>query len=123
MYMTKKLNPNNEEKLKELTYQHAKMIGQKWQELATTPINQGEVDKMDETVQKGIELNLLVNKMRQVIQKIDADELKDVPIPEESEYKYAYYLYLLASLTHNVKLIKYAENLKKEVLQRENEKQ
>ena len=122
MYMTKKLNQNNEDKLKDLTYQHAKMIGQKWQELATTPINQSEVDKMDETVQKGIELNLLVNKMRQLIQKIDTDELKDIPVPENSEYKYAYYLYLLASLTHNVKLINYAQNLKKEVLKRENEK-
>ena len=120
--MTKKLNQNNEDKLKDLTYQHAKMIGQKWQELATTPINQSEVDKMDETVQKGIELNLLVNKMRQLIQKIDTDELKDIPVPENSEYKYAYYLYLLASLTHNVKLINYAQNLKKEVLKRENEK-
>lgn len=120
--MTKKLNPNNEEKLKELTYQHAKMIGQKWQELATSPIQKNEIDEMDEKVQKGIELNLLVNKIRQLIQKIDADELKDIPIPENSEYKYAYYLYLLASLTHNVKLINYATNLKKEVLKRENEK-
>ena len=120
--MAKKSNLNNEEKLKELTYQHAKMFGQKWQELATSPIDKNEIDQMDETVQKGIELNLLVNKMRQVIQKIDTDELKDLPIPENSEYKYAYYLYLLASLTHNVKLIKYAENLKKEVLKRENEK-
>lgn len=113
----------NEDKLKDLTYEHAKMIGQKLQELAANPINKSEIDKMDETVQKGIELNLLVNKMRQLIQKIDTDELKDLPIPENSEYKYAYYLYLLASLTHNIKLIKYAENLKKEVLKRENEKQ
>lgn len=113
----------NEDKLKDLTYEHAKMIGQKWQELATNPINKSEIDKMDESIQKGIELNLLVNKMRQVIQKIDTDELKDVPIPEDSEYKYAYYLYLLASLTHNVKLIKYAETLKKEILKHENEKQ
>ena len=112
----------NEDKLKDLTYEHAKMIGQKWQELANNPINKNEIDKMDESVQKGIELNLLVNKMRQLIQKIDSDELKDLPIPENSEYKYAYYLYLLASLTHNIKLIKYAENLKKEVLKLENEK-
>ena len=120
--MTKKSNPNNEERLKELTFQQAKMIGEKWQELATTPINKSEIDSMDESIQKGIELNLLVNKMRQVIQKIDTNELKDVPVPETSEYKYAYYLYLLANLTHNVKLIKYAENLKKEVLKHENEK-
>ena len=120
--MIKKLNQNNEDKLKDLTFEHAKMIGEKWQQLATTSINKTEIDQMDETVQKGIELNLLVNKMRQLIQKIDADELKDVPIPENSEYKYAYYLYLLAGLTHNIKLIKYTENLKKEVLKRENEK-
>lgn len=113
----------NEDKLKDLTYEQAKIIGKKWQELATTPINKSEIDKMDESVQKGIELNLLVNRMRQLIQKIDTDELKDIPVPENSEYKYAYYLYLLASLTHNIKLIKYTENLKKEVLQRENEKQ
>ena len=112
----------NEDKLKDLTYEHAKMIGQKWQELASNPINKNEIDQMDESVQKGIELNLLVNKMRQLIQKIDTDELKDLPINENSEYKYAYYLYLLASLTHNIKLIKYAEALKKEVLKRENEK-
>lgn len=112
----------NEDKLKDLTYEHAKMIGEKWQELATTPINKNEIDTMDETIQKGIELNLLVNQMRQLIQKIDADELKDIPVPEDSEYKYAYYLYLLASLTHNIKLINYAQNLKKEVLKRENEK-
>ena len=120
--MIKKSSLNNEEKLKELTYQQAKLIGKKWQELASTPINKSEIEQMDETVQKGIELNLLVNKMRQLIQKIDADELKDIPVPENSEYKYAYYLYLLASLTHNIKLIKYAENLKKEVLKRENQK-
>ena len=112
----------NEDKLKDLTYEQAKMIGKKWQELASSPIQKNEIDQMDETVQKGIELNLLVNKMRQLIQKIDTDELKDIPVPENSEYKYAYYLYLLASLTHNIKLIKYAENLKKEVLKRENEK-
>ena len=113
----------DENKLKDLTYEQAKIIGKKWQELASSPINKSEIDKMDESVQKGIELNLLVNKMRQLIQKIDTDDLKDLPIPEDSEYKYAYYLYLLASLTHNVKLIKYAEQLKKEVLKRENEKQ
>lgn len=112
----------DETKLKDLTYEHAKMIGKKWEELAANPIDKNEIDKMDESVQKGIELNLLVNKMRQLIQKIDTDELKDLPIPENSEYKYAYYLYLLASLTHNIKLIKYAENLKKEVLKHENEK-
>ena len=123
--MTHKSNTNNkltEDKLKDLTFEQAKMIGKKFQELANSPIDAQQIDEMNKGVEKGIELNLLVNKMRQVIQKIDTDELKDVPIPENSEYKYAYYLYLLASLTHNVKLISYAEHLKKEVLKRENEK-
>ena len=112
----------DENKLKDLTYEQAKIIGKKWQELANNPIDKNEIDKMDESVQKGIELNLLVNKMRQVIQKIDRDELNDVPIPEHSDYKYAYYLFLLANLTHNAKLISFADNLKKEILKHENEK-
>lgn len=112
----------NEDKLKDLTYEQAKIIGKKWQELATTPIETNEIDEMDEQIKKGIQLNLLVNKMRQVIQKIDKDELNDVPIPENSDYKYAYYLFLLANLTHNAKLISFADNLKKEILKHENEK-
>ena len=120
--MTKKLNQNNEEKLKELTYQQAKIIGKKWQKLAASPIQKNELDEMDAALAKGIKLNLEVDALRQLIMKIDTNKLDDVPIAETSDYKYAYYLYLLAKATHNINLINYAEKLKKEVLKRENEK-
>ena len=43
--MTKKLNQNNEEKLKELTYQQAKIIGKKWQKLAASPLQKTSLTK------------------------------------------------------------------------------
>ena len=120
--MIKKLNQNNENKLKELTYKQAKLIGQKWQKLAASPIQKNEIDEMGAALAKGIKLNLEIDALRQLIMKINKDKLDDVPISETSEYKYAYYLYLLAIATHNINLINYAEKLKKEVLKRENEK-
>lgn len=117
--MMKKLNTNNEEKLKELTYQHAKEIGIKFQELANSEISTKEVDNMNKVMEKAIQMNLEIDKLRQLINKINTDRLDDIPIPENSEYKYAYYLYLLACATKNIKLISYAKNLKEMVLKDE----
>ena len=118
--MMKKSNiNNNEEKLKELTYQHAKEIGTKFQELASSEISTNEDDNMNKVMEKAIAMNLEIDKLRQLINKINTDKLDDVPIPENSEYKYAYYLYLLACATKNIKLISYAKNLKERVLKDE----
>ena len=120
--MTKKSNINNkEQELKDLTYAKAKEIGKTFQELAASDIKTDEVDVMNAKLQEGIKQNLIVDKLRKLIAKINTDKLDDVPIPENSEYKYAYYLYLLASLTNNIKLVKYTENLKRKVLHDENE--
>ena len=116
----KKLNINKQEdKLKELTYQHAKEIGTKFQELANSEISTKEVDNMNKAMEKAIQMNLEIDKLRQLINKINTDKLDDVPIPENSEYKYAYYLYLLACTTKNIRLINYAKQLKERVLKDE----
>ena len=118
--MMKKSNiNNNEEKLKELTYQHAKEIGTKFQELASTDISANEVDNMNKIMEKAIQMNLEIDKLRQLINKINTDRLDDIPVPENSEYKYAYYLYLLACATKNIRLINYAKQLKERVLKDE----
>ena len=116
----KKLNTNNkEEKLKELTYQHAKEIGTKFQELANSEISTKEVDNMNNVMEKAIQMNLEIDKLRQLINKINTDKVDDIPVPENSEYKYAYYLYLLANATKNIRLINYAKQLKERVLKDE----
>lgn len=118
--MTKKSTSINEEKLKELTYQHAKMIGQKLQEEIQRPINISEVDKMDAQIQQGIKLSLEVHRLRNLIEKIDKDKVPDLPFVDNDEsYKYAYYLWLLANCTHNQKLIQYTEAIKEGVLKHE----
>lgn len=120
--MTKKSNINKQEKqLKELTFQKAKEIGKTFQELATSDIKLNEVNEMDEKIQEGIKQNLIVDRLRKLINKINTDKLDDVPIPENSPYKYAYYLYLLAQTTNNINLIEYAKKLKEKVLHEENE--
>ena len=121
--MTKKSTSINEEKLKELTYQHAKMIGQKLQEEIQRPINISEVDKMDAQIQQGIKLSLEVHRLRNLIEKIDKDKVPDLPFVDNDEsYKYAYYLWLLANCTHNQKLIQYTEAIKEGVLKHEKDR-
>ena len=112
-------NKQQEEKLKELTYQHAKEIGTKFQELASSEISTNEVDNMNKAMEKAILMNLEIDKLRQLINKINTDRLDDIPVPENSEYKYAYYLYLLACATKNIRLINYAKQLKERVLKDE----
>ena len=118
--MTKQKQMTNEEKLKELTYQHAKMVGEELQRQIQTPLKKDEVDKMDDAVNKGIQLSLEVHELRHLIELIDKNELKELPFVNESpNYKNAYYLNLLAKCTHNPSLIEFSENLKKEVLKNE----
>lgn len=119
--MTKKSNINKESELKDLTFQKAKEIGKTFQELATCDIKTDEVDVMNAKLQEGIKQNLIVDKLRKLIAKINTDKLDDVPVPENSSYKYAYYLYLLACTTSNQTLINYAKHLKERVLHDENE--
>ena len=110
----------NEEKLKELTYQQAKMVGAELQRQLKTPLTQKDVDEMDEGIQKGIKLSLEVHELRHLIQLIDKNELKELPFVNDSpNYKCAYYLDMLAKCTHNQQLIDFAEDLKKEVLKHE----
>lgn len=118
--MTNKSKQTNEEKLKELTFQHAKMVGDELQKQIQRPINVKEVDKMDEAVNKGIQMSLEVHELRHLIELIDKNDLKELPFVNESpNYRNAYYLNLLAKCTHNASLIDFSENLKKEVLKNE----
>ena len=110
-----------EDRLKDLTFAHAKHIGEVLQQEMQKPLTTKEEDKMDAQIEKGIQLSLEVHRLRNLIQKIDKDELKDVPIPENSPYKYAYYLWLLANCTHNPNLIKFTKELKESILNDENE--
>ena len=81
--MMKKLNTNsNEEKLKELTYQHAKEIGTKFQELASSEISTNEVDNMNKVMEKAIQMNLEIDRLRKLINKINAGDSTVQPYME-----------------------------------------
>lgn len=118
--MVNKSNLTNEEKLKELTYQHAKMIGKTLQEELNKPINDKEVNKMDAQINKGIQLSLEVHRLRNLIEFIDKNETKELPFVNEKQiYKNVYYISLLAHLTHNEKLINWVDELKERIFKDE----
>lgn len=113
-------NQSNENKLKELTFQHAKMVGQRLQEEIQNPIKLNEVNAMNDAITKGLQENLIVDEIRHLLQKINSDEMKDVPIPDNSPYKYALWLYQLACLSTNVNLINFAKEIKEKTLHETN---
>lgn len=114
--------PSTEQKLKDLTFEKAKEVGQTLEKLMHEDIDLNSVQNMNKALDEGIKINLEIQSLRQLIGKINTDKLPDVPIPENSDYKYAYYLWLLAHATHNENLHKFADRLKQEVLRHENEK-
>ena len=48
--------------------------------------------------------------------KINNDDVKDCAIPDDSTYRYYYYMSLLANVTENEPFKKFIEQLKKEAL-------
>ena len=118
--MKRNSTSTNEEKLKELTYQHAKMVGEELQRQFQTPLTESQVVKMDKALEEGLKRTQDVIRLRELIKNIDKDKVPDLPFVNAStNYKYAYYLYLLAQCTHNPNLIAWAEQMKEEVLKHE----
>lgn len=111
---------SNEDKLKELTYQHAKMVGEELQRQFQTPLSESQVVKMDKAMEEGLKRTQDVIRLRELIKNIDKDSVPDLPFVNASpDYKYAYYLWLLANCTHNPNLIAWTEKMKEGVLKNE----
>lgn len=96
--------------------------GKQMQQLLQNEIEVKEVDKMNGALKKAMQQNMVVDKIRQLIARINRNDSSELPIPDSSAYKYAYWLYQLASLTNNTGLIDYAMDIKQKELKHENNK-
>ena len=96
----------NEEKLKELTFQHAKMCGEELQKQLQTPLTVDQTDKMDEAIKKGIQMSVEFHHFRHLVEQINKNDVKELPFVNEKQiYRNVYYLSLLAECTKNQQLI------------------
>lgn len=101
------------QQLKDLTFQHALNTGKVLEEKINTNITKDEAEKLDAAIQKGIEANVRTYHLRQILNRIDKDDVSDCAIPDNSIYRFYYYIYLLAQETKNKEFIEFCEKLKK----------
>lgn len=117
---TKKENKELE-KLKELTFIHALKTGEELQAQLQKQNTKKDLDKMNASLEEGIKNNMITYNIRQIINKINNDDVKDCAIPDNSQYRFLYWNTLLANLTNNEEYKKFNERMKKEFLKKEHE--
>lgn len=96
--------------------------GKQMQQLLQTDVQLKEVDKMNDALKEAMRQNLVVDKIRQLIARINRNDSSELPISDSSPYKYAYWLYELASFTNNEGLIDYAKEIKRKELKHDENK-
>ena len=109
------------EKLKELTFIHALKTGEELQAQLQKQNTKEDLDKMNDALNQGIINNMVTYNIRQIINKINNDDVKDCAIPDDSEYRFLYWNCLLSNLTNNEAYKKFNERIKKEFLKKEHE--
>ena len=107
------------DKLKDLTFEMALKSGQQLENVLKEKEDINKLDAINNQLEKGIELNMLTYQLRQIIQRINNDDVTDCVIPDNSTYRYYYYMSLLANVTTNEAFKQYVDNLKKEALANE----
>lgn len=111
--MKKQKKEDNLQRLKDLTFQHALQTGKVLEEKATTDLTEKEINQYNDALQKGIELNVRTYELRKILTRIDTDNVKDTAIPDNSTYRFYYYITLLANQTNNEEFKQFCERLKK----------
>ena len=84
-------------------------------------IRSKDLDKMNDALNQGIINNMITYNIRQIINKINNDDVKNCAIPDNSEYRFLYWNCLLSNLTNNEAYKKFNERIKKEFLKKEHE--
>ena len=109
----KKIKEDKLQQMKDLTFQHALDTGKVLEDKLNSNITKNEVEKLDEAIQKGVEENVRTYHLRKILSRIDKDDVSDCAIPDNSIYRFYYYIYLLAKETKNKEFIEFCEKLKK----------
>ena len=109
----KKIKEDKLQQLKDLTFQHAIETGKVLEDKLNSNITKDEAEKLDAAIQKGIEDNVRTYHLRKILTRIDNDDVSDCAIPDNSIYRFYYYIYLLSQETKNKEFIEFCEKLKK----------
>ncbi|MBR4485930.1 hypothetical protein IKS57_00930 [bacterium] len=104
------------DRLKDLTFEMALKAGSQLENVINEKEDINKLNAINQQLEEGIKLNMLTYQLRQIIMKINNDDVKDCAIPDDSTYRYYYYMSLLANVTENEPFKKFIEQLKKEAL-------